>query len=416
MENINNDVITYAHNSELNLYKAKIDGIISDILSQSPSAELKNILHTVYVKLYGAVPHSIDLSYDGDYLNTAPDDMYSEHGKFKTDMFTLHKMENGDLVEVIVDNDDKEERLWRTFKDKGIKDQNTIISLLGHYPFDENKNIAAYRVDETAIIFMDNCKTILYKRDHYWLALTPTEHLPEYLINNIVLEEDDDDERYFDYVVLDKHGFNTTDLPIKKQKIDIEKNYNDDIPDAEIKNFINNIDSGICILYGAPGTGKTSYIRYLMHSSKHTNFMILNSSCFDAINDTSFVDLIINNRDSVVILEDCEDLLTERMNGNSRIATLLNLSDGILGDALRLKFICTFNAKIGKIDQAVLRKGRTHIKYEFKPLCADKAKILADELNITLPPKKSNEGYTLAEIYNSDNDLVDGNINTKVGF
>jgi hypothetical protein len=149
-----------------------------------------------------------------------------------------------------------------------------------------------------------------------------------------------------------------------------------------------------------------------------TEFMILNASCFDAINDSSFVEMILDNKNSVVILEDCEDLLTDRMGNNSRIGTLLNISEGILGDALKLRFICTFNASINKIDSAVIRKGRTHVKYEFKVLTYDKAQKLAEKLNVTLPEKKNAQqlGYTLAEIYNADNNLVDDNTAKQLGF
>jgi hypothetical protein len=117
---------------------------------------------------------------------------------------------------------------------------------------------------------------------------------------------------------------------------------------------------------------------------------------------------------SVIILEDCERLLVDRENGNSLIGTLLNLSDGIISDAFNLKFICTFNANISKIDKAVLRKGRLKVRYEFGKLCKEKAVALAEKLGKKL---EKEEDMVLTDIYNYD-DVVDHGIKKKksIGF
>ena len=97
------------------------------------------------------------------------------------------------------------------------------------------------------------------------------------------------------------------------------------------------------------------------------------------------------------------------------MSALLNLSDGILGDSLNLKFICTFNAQLRNIDDAVLRKGRLKLKYEFKALTPEKTQILAKKLGKEIPEGKS---LPLCEIYNygEDNGAKETTTKRPIGF
>lgn len=413
------DMIKYSHdNNNDNGFRTKCMDTIRDIMEEHKFNSVRDSLVCTFMDLFDTVPHRIELCFDGEYLNPKIDTISKDKLSAREGYSSMYRAKDGSFVveECMVpdENIDEKDAIY-TFHNKEILLQSTFSKIINNYT---GKEIMAIRLDEEPIIIMgDDVKSILFYQDRMFYCLSYTHTLNPYIKDCVVLETDDEDQRYFDYVVYTQHGFDTTELPVKKQNIDITKNYNDDLPHEDIQAFIESDRSGLCILYGAPGTGKTSYIRHLMYTCKDVNFMILNTSCFDAINDSSFVNLIVNNQDSVIILEDCEDLMIERnTGGNSRIATLLNLSDGILGDALRLKFICTFNSKISKIDSAVLRKGRTHVKYEFKPLCTAKANIIAQELNTILPLKKGTEGYTLAEIYYNENTQVDGGMTPKVGF
>lgn len=84
---------------------------------------------------------------------------------------------------------------------------------------------------------------------------------------------------------------------------------------------------------------------------------------------------------------------------NNAITTILNMADGLLSDIVNIKFICTFNAAVDKIDEALLRKGRCFAKYEFKELCEEKVERLNDKYNLEIKEIKS---MTLAEVYNAD--------------
>lgn len=158
---------------------------------------------------------------------------------------------------------------------------------------------------------------------------------------------------------------------------------------------------------------KSSLIRHLISTSK-VQFKWLDQSMLVNINRSDFLEYLFKNKNSVFVLEDCEILLQSRdQGGNGLISSLLNISDGILGDSLNIKFICTFNTNLRGIDKALLRKGRMKLKYEVKELTVDKANKLLDKLKIK---HNNTKALSLAEIYNYTED--NGNVNTskKLGF
>lgn len=166
--------------------------------------------------------------------------------------------------------------------------------------------------------------------------------------------------------------FEKTPLRIKDMS-SISENYNEDLPDKRIKEILSEDNSSILLFHGIPGSGKTSYIRSLVNTCENLDFYFLDSSILQFINSTAFIEFITSTKNSVYILEDCENLLKSRdTDFNPLLATLLNISDGLLGDSLNIKFICTFNTNIQNIDKALLRKGRLKLKYEFKELTKDR--------------------------------------------
>ena len=174
---------------------------------------------------------------------------------------------------------------------------------------------------------------------------------------------------------------------------------------------INSPKSGLMVLHGEPGTGKTSYIRNLIYRTKK-RFMFFDKSLFHHMSDSSLIDMLLEHRDSIIVLEDCEDLLTDRTGLGSCMTTILNLTDGIIGDSMKFKFICTFNADVMDIDPAILRKGRMHLKYEFKKLDADKVVALGKALGVDAP----HEEMPLCDVYNFAVDNGKPQEKSKVGF
>lgn len=246
--------------------------------------------------------------------------------------------------------------------------------------------------------------------DEYFLMDTP--YLPDDIINCIVLKNK---EKKIKWVLRDKRGeIQTINMDIYP-KGDLEGNYNDDLleVDKKINKLLHEDSSSIIILNGKPGTGKTSYIRDLIANNSDLNFYWLDASMFNCLDSTEFVEFIIKCKNSIIILEDCEILLKTREHGaNLAMQSLLNISDGMLGDSLKLKFICTFNTDLTNIDKAILRKGRLKIKYEFKDLCKEKVEKLFEKLGFD---KNLAKEMPLCDIYNFNDD--NGNkVKNKIGF
>ncbi len=201
------------------------------------------------------------------------------------------------------------------------------------------------------------------------------------------------------------------------QNFSIERQYNDDFSheDEKIKKFIeDNNKSGIVILHGEKGTGKTTYIRNLISTHPEKKFVIIPPDLVTLLGSPSFTEFISSLSNHIIIIEDCENVIRDRKTtgANSAVSTLLNMSDGLLADDLSIKFICTFNADIKDIDSALLRKGRLVSKYEFKPLTIEKTNKLLEFIYTNKEENTSNEieiprvekELTLADIYNFEED------------
>lgn len=220
------------------------------------------------------------------------------------------------------------------------------------------------------------------------------------------------------YIVSCGNGaFWSAKTKLSKMDINLSDQYNDDIVSMyeTLKSSLETRLSGLYILHGVPGAGKTSFIRYLT-ATVNKKFVILPQSVAMNITDPGFTDFLLDEKDSIFILEDCESIIKDREDSSSPIsavASLLNMTDGLLSDVFNIKFICTFNSSILNIDKALLRKGRCIVNYEFKPLCEEKSKALLKKLghdsSLCTGP------MTLADIYNF-NDIDNQVKKKKIGF
>lgn len=213
-------------------------------------------------------------------------------------------------------------------------------------------------------------------------------------------------------------GYTLMDSDIKQMKVNIDKHYNDDFKKADktIKNFIEEEDtSGLVILNGVKGTGKTTYIRHLINSSSR-RFVYLTKEMASALTDPSFIAFLTELKGCVLVIEDCENLVSARNQGNQStgISNLLNMCDGLLSDVFNIKIIATFNEDIRKVDSALLRKGRLIYRYEFSELDVEKTNALFKSLKID---HVSDKAMTLADIFNFEHDNgSEGQEKRRIGF
>lgn len=155
---------------------------------------------------------------------------------------------------------------------------------------------------------------------------------------------------------------------------------------------------------------KTSYIKSLIKDVPNS-YIYITPAIAAHLSEPELTTFLLDNQDSVFILEDCEQVIMDRENNafGTAIASLLNMSDGLMSDIFNGKFICTYNTSTDKIDSALLRKGRCITHYEFKPLEEKKSAALLKELyklSADEAAEIAKDGMTLADIYNYSPDEV----------
>lgn len=205
-------------------------------------------------------------------------------------------------------------------------------------------------------------------------------------------------------------GLKKKSFPINKKRlnIDLNENYNDGFTEVskEIVDKLNDEKkTGLVILHGSPGTGKTSYIRYL--TSKLTrNIIFISPDMVDYITSPEFLPFLMDNSDSVLIIEDAEPALKKRMSDGrtGAVSNILNMTDGLLSDCLNISIVATFNTNVQDIDDALLRKGRLLKSYKFDKLKKDKAKKLLEKNG---KDSNINEDMSLAEIYFKEDEVIE---------
>ena len=275
------------------------------------------------------------------------------------------------------------------------------------------------RTNNTIVKITPKALIVLYDGNNN--NFDPEKYLDDIIVKFPLKRDDDEDLPVIGLVSCSNDGeYYVVESEINETVIDIDKNYNDDFKDPydSIIKFIKSDErkSGLILLNGEPGTGKTYFLRHLITKFKDKNFILITPHIAGRLASPEFMNFLIANKDSVFILEDCEQVIMDRKTNSfsSAVSSVLNMSDGLMSDVFNGKFICTFNADTTIIDEAILRKGRCFAKYTFGKLEEKKVKKLLKERGVKLDKPGD---MTLADIYNYDvKNVDDSKSKKKIGF
>ena len=191
-------------------------------------------------------------------------------------------------------------------------------------------------------------------------------------------------------------------------KTDLKLNYGNEfkkIHETIVKRLNNNNDKGIVLLHGEPGTGKTTYIKYLSSLIKEKQIIFVPPMMAESLTDPTIIPFLMEYKNSILIIEDAEKVLGTRESSkhmSQSTSNLLNLTDGILGDCLNIQIVATFNTKRDNIDDAFMRKGRLIAEHKFKKLSIEESNKLLSSLSKDVVAE---EEMALSDIYNIDVDI-----------
>lgn len=217
-------------------------------------------------------------------------------------------------------------------------------------------------------------------------------------------------------IIQARHGLDTKEVEVKKPNLNLDTHYNDDFKPVHktiLKQLRKPKTNGLFLFHGKPGTGKSTYIKYLMHQ-QNKQVIFLSPNMAGSLDNMNLTEFLMDTPNCVLVIEDAEDLIISRDNfHNSKLSFILNLTDGILGDSLGIQIIATFNTDLKNIDKALLRKGRLSSIYEFKELAVDKSNVLLQKIG---QQKTVSIPTSLADLFNMES--ADNTVPTKktVGF
>lgn len=164
------------------------------------------------------------------------------------------------------------------------------------------------------------------------------------------------------------------------------------------------INGQLLLLHGQPGTGKTTALRALARAWGEwctVEFVVDPDRMFADAN--YLVNAALGSGLDgwrLLLLEDCDELIRPdaKKSAGQALSRLLNLTDGMLGQGLRLLIGITTNEPLGNLHPAVVRPGRCLAELEVGALPEDAAAAWMRSNGVD-PSKHDSGEKTLAELF-----------------
>ena len=199
---------------------------------------------------------------------------------------------------------------------------------------------------------------------------------------------------------------NGGDLIIDKLALDcptlMDNSFYPWLGDLSLDEYIDSYIAGeesILLLYGAAGTGKSNLLKYMLYKTSESAIITYQ----DAIRDLdSMFSSFLKGTDKFLIIEDADEFLVKREQGNPSMKRLLNIADGLTSNKSKKVIFTTNLNSLDVVDEALLRDGRCFDTVKFDAFTKEQANAVANYLGIDISALVD-KTITLAQLFSIKN-------------
>jgi hypothetical protein len=190
---------------------------------------------------------------------------------------------------------------------------------------------------------------------------------------------------------------NSIEVPIRSDRKPIDEMYpflGERTLESYYTSFLES-SASILLLIGPPGTGKTTFIRGLLQHAD-TSAMVTYDAGILA-KDYIFAQFIEGDK-NIMVIEDADNFLGARSDGNDMMHKFLNVGDGLVTTKGKKLIFSTNLPSIKDVDPALIRPGRCFDIVHFGQMDGEQAAKLAEKLGLEYEIKLDGK-YSVADIF-----------------